>query len=170
MAGRVDRHAPGARTVLDAAAYGGKLPSSSPLAVRLDGPLRPTVTPAYPAVTRPPRRNAAAAQTTEGRTPIRRNDRDEGHRRAPRTADSTHLADVPEPSLDEIADGRGVLVKVLRVGVDGTDKELIATPATDHVIETGQAFAWNPSITGAKAEETIVVDEDGPVVVAGAPA
>jgi len=31
---------------------------------------------------------------------------------------------MPKPSIGEIADGRGVLVKVLRVGVDGTDKEI----------------------------------------------
>jgi threonine dehydrogenase-like Zn-dependent dehydrogenase len=37
-----------------------------------------------------------------------------------------HLEEVPVPSLDEIPDGRGVLVKVLRVGVDGTDKEINA--------------------------------------------
>ena len=46
--------------------------------------------------------------------------------------------------------------------------ELIATPRTDHVIEPGQAFAWNPSVTGAKAEETFVLTEAGPEVVAGA--
>jgi glucose 1-dehydrogenase len=39
---------------------------------------------------------------------------------------SLHLEDVPKPSLDEIARGRGVLVRVLRVGVDGTDKEINA--------------------------------------------
>jgi Xaa-Pro dipeptidase len=47
-------------------------------------------------------------------------------------------------------------------------RELIATPSTDHVIEPGQAFAWNPSVTGAKAEETFVLTEAGPEVVAGA--
>jgi threonine dehydrogenase-like Zn-dependent dehydrogenase len=31
---------------------------------------------------------------------------------------------MPKPSIDEIAGGRGVLVRVLRVGVDGTDKEI----------------------------------------------
>lgn len=31
---------------------------------------------------------------------------------------------MPKPSIDEIPGGRGVLVKVLRVGVDGTDKEI----------------------------------------------
>ena len=35
-----------------------------------------------------------------------------------------HLEDVPEPSLDDVDGGRGVLVKVIRVGVDGTDKEI----------------------------------------------
>lgn len=47
-------------------------------------------------------------------------------------------------------------------------RELIATPAADHVIAVGQAFAWNPSITGAKAEETFVLTESGREVVAGA--
>lgn len=37
---------------------------------------------------------------------------------------SIHLADLPEPSVDDIPNGRGVLVEVLRVGVDGTDKEI----------------------------------------------
>ena len=39
---------------------------------------------------------------------------------------SVHLADLPKPSVDEVAGGRGVLVKVLRCGVDGTDKEINA--------------------------------------------
>jgi glucose 1-dehydrogenase len=38
---------------------------------------------------------------------------------------SMHLEEVPEPKVTDIANGRGVLVKVLRVGVDGTDKEII---------------------------------------------
>jgi threonine dehydrogenase-like Zn-dependent dehydrogenase len=42
----------------------------------------------------------------------------------PGTPGSAHLVEMPKPSIDEIADGRGVLVKVLRVGVDGTDKEI----------------------------------------------
>jgi threonine dehydrogenase-like Zn-dependent dehydrogenase len=39
---------------------------------------------------------------------------------------SVHLADLPKPSVNDIPNGRGVLVKVLRVGVDGTDKEISA--------------------------------------------
>ncbi|HXJ83664.1 MAG TPA: alcohol dehydrogenase catalytic domain-containing protein, partial [Candidatus Methylomirabilis sp.] len=44
----------------------------------------------------------------------------------PGKPDSVHLADLPKPSVDDVPAGRGVLVKVLRVGVDGTDKEINA--------------------------------------------
>ena len=44
----------------------------------------------------------------------------------PGKPNSVHLADLNKPSIDEVPDGRGVLVKVLRVGVDGTDKEINA--------------------------------------------
>ncbi len=37
----------------------------------------------------------------------------------PGKPDSMHLADLPEPSVEDVPDGRGVLVEVLRVGVDG---------------------------------------------------
>jgi threonine dehydrogenase-like Zn-dependent dehydrogenase len=39
---------------------------------------------------------------------------------------SIHLAELPKPSVKDIPNGRGVLVKILRVGVDGTDKEINA--------------------------------------------
>jgi threonine dehydrogenase-like Zn-dependent dehydrogenase len=42
----------------------------------------------------------------------------------PGKAHSMHLEDVPQPDPATIPDGRGVLVKVLRVGVDGTDREI----------------------------------------------
>jgi threonine dehydrogenase-like Zn-dependent dehydrogenase len=44
----------------------------------------------------------------------------------PGQPNSVHLASLPKPSVAEIPNGRGVLVKVLRVGVDGTDKEINA--------------------------------------------
>src|SRR2546422_7857703 len=44
----------------------------------------------------------------------------------PGKPDSVHLADLPKPSVDDVPAGRGVLVRVLRVGVDGTDKEINA--------------------------------------------
>ena len=39
---------------------------------------------------------------------------------------TVHLAEMPKPSVSEVPGGPGVLVKVLRVGVDGTDKEINA--------------------------------------------
>jgi len=42
----------------------------------------------------------------------------------PGKPNSIHLADLPEPKVDDIPEGRGVLVEVLRVGLDGTDKEI----------------------------------------------
>ena len=42
----------------------------------------------------------------------------------PGVKNSVHLVEMPKPSIDDIAEGRGVLVKVLQVGVDGTDKEI----------------------------------------------
>lgn len=42
----------------------------------------------------------------------------------PGIKDSAHIVEMPKPSVGEIPNGRGVLVKVLRVGVDGTDKEI----------------------------------------------
>jgi Xaa-Pro aminopeptidase len=44
-------------------------------------------------------------------------------------------------------------------------RELIAAPGAAHEITTGQAFAWNPSVPGAKAEETFVLRENGPEVL-----
>ena len=44
----------------------------------------------------------------------------------PGVPNSAHLAELVKPSALDIPSGRGVLVKVLRVGVDGTDKEINA--------------------------------------------
>src|SRR5689334_695574 len=44
----------------------------------------------------------------------------------PGKPNSIHLAELPLPSVADIPGGRGVLVKVLRVGVDGTDREINA--------------------------------------------
>ncbi len=37
---------------------------------------------------------------------------------------SVHLEDVPKPSVDDVPDGKGVLVRILKVGVDATDREI----------------------------------------------
>jgi glucose 1-dehydrogenase len=44
----------------------------------------------------------------------------------PGKPNSVHLAELPKPSVHDIPNGRGVLIRVLRVGVDGTDKEINA--------------------------------------------
>jgi antitoxin VapB len=38
-------------------------------------------------------------------------------------------------------------------------REFIAVPDSPEVVRLGQAYAWNPSITGAKSEDTILVCE-----------
>ena len=64
----------------------------------------------------------------------------------PGVANSIHLRDVPMPSLHDVPGGRGVLVKVLRVGVDGTDKEInaaeygMAPPGDDYLILGHESF------------------------------
>ncbi len=63
----------------------------------------------------------------------------------PRKAHTARLLDVPAPGLDEIPDGRGVLVQVLEAGVDGTDRELYmgeygdAPPGADFLIPGHEA-------------------------------
>jgi glucose 1-dehydrogenase len=42
----------------------------------------------------------------------------------PGKPDSMHLEDIPMPNVTDIPGGNGVVVKVLHVGVDGTDKEI----------------------------------------------
>ena len=64
----------------------------------------------------------------------------------PGEVNSIHLRDVPMPSLHDVPGGRGVLVRVLRVGVDGTDKEINAAeygnapPGDDYLILGHESF------------------------------
>jgi threonine dehydrogenase-like Zn-dependent dehydrogenase len=44
----------------------------------------------------------------------------------PGKPDSIHLTEMETPNVEDVPGGRGVLVRVLRVGVDGTDKEIKA--------------------------------------------
>lgn len=44
----------------------------------------------------------------------------------PGRPDTVHLAELPRPQVGDVPGGRGVLVKVLKVGVDGTDREINA--------------------------------------------
>jgi Xaa-Pro aminopeptidase len=44
-------------------------------------------------------------------------------------------------------------------------REIIATPGAQQEIKEAHAFAWNPSLVGAKAEETFVLGPEGPEVL-----
>jgi Xaa-Pro aminopeptidase len=48
-------------------------------------------------------------------------------------------------------------------------REWIAHPASQDAVQARQAFAWNPSITGTKVEETTLVTDDGLEVLTSSP-
>lgn len=74
----------------------------------------------------------------------------------PGTAHSAGLRDIPKPSVADIAGGRGVLVRVLQVGLDGTDGEINAG-------EYGAAPEGSDFLVLGH-ESLGVVDEVGPAV------
>jgi glucose 1-dehydrogenase len=79
---------------------------------------------------------------------------------------SVHLAEMPMPKVSDVADGRGVLVRVLRVGVDGTDKEINAAEygrapeGYDCLVigheSFGQVEAVGPGVTELKPGDYVV--------------
>ena len=79
---------------------------------------------------------------------------------------SIHLRDVPMPSLRDVPGERGVLVRVLRVGLDGTDKEINAAeygkapPGDDYLIMGHESFgvveAVAPGVTELVPGECVV--------------
>ncbi|HYN14669.1 MAG TPA: glucose 1-dehydrogenase [Terriglobales bacterium] len=79
---------------------------------------------------------------------------------------SVHLADLPKPSVNDVPNGRCVLVKVLRVGVDGTDKEInaaeygAAPPGYDFLVigheGFGQVVEVGPNVTELKPGDYVV--------------
>jgi threonine dehydrogenase-like Zn-dependent dehydrogenase len=84
----------------------------------------------------------------------------------PGKPNSVHLAEMPKPSVNDISNGRGVLVKVLRVGVDGTDKEInaaeygAAPPGYDFLVlgheSFGQVEEVGPNVTEVKPGDYVV--------------
>ncbi|HKQ51523.1 MAG TPA: glucose 1-dehydrogenase [Pyrinomonadaceae bacterium] len=84
----------------------------------------------------------------------------------PGKPDSVHLTELPRSSINEVPNGRGVLVRVLRVGVDGTDKEINAAEygrapeGYDFLIigheSFGQVEAVGPNVTELKAGDYVV--------------
>jgi threonine dehydrogenase-like Zn-dependent dehydrogenase len=84
----------------------------------------------------------------------------------PGKPNSVHLTELPQPSVKDVPDGRGVLVRVLRVGVDGTDKEINAAEygrapeGYDFLIigheSFGQVEATGPNVTELKPGDYVV--------------
>src|SRR5215831_8785303 len=76
----------------------------------------------------------------------------------PGTPNSMHLREIPEPQVSDVPDGRGVKVKVLRVGVDGTDKEINAAeygaaPPGDDFLVLGHESFGRVEAVGSKVTE-----------------
>src|SRR3989475_2476213 len=84
----------------------------------------------------------------------------------PGKPNSVHVAELPKPSLHEVPNRRGVLVTGLRVGVDGTDKEInaaeygAAPPGYNFLVigheGFGQVEAVGPNVTELKPGDYVV--------------
>src|SRR5512146_261608 len=84
----------------------------------------------------------------------------------PGKAGSVHLAELPKPSVNDVPDGHGVLVQVLRVGVDGTDKEInaaeygAAPPGYEFLVlgheSCGQVIEVGPNVTRFRPGDYVV--------------
>lgn len=76
----------------------------------------------------------------------------------PGSPESVHLRQIPRPDLGQVPNGRGVLVKVLRVGVDGTDKEInaaeygMAPPGDDYLVIGHEGFGVVVAVGSAVTE------------------
>ena len=86
----------------------------------------------------------------------------------PGKADSMHVRDVPRPSVDAIPGGRGVLVKMIRVGLCGTDREIDAAefgeaPAGDDFLIIGHENLGRIEAVGPNVPSTL---KPGGLVVA----
>jgi Xaa-Pro aminopeptidase len=85
---------------------------------------------------------------------------------------AVNLSTVPEKNLGEIfailqkayADnGFGDQWKLHHQGgsTGYANREVTATPASSETVVENQAFAWNPSITGVKSEDTVLATSSG---------
>src|SRR5437879_9718166 len=85
----------------------------------------------------------------------------------PGRPDSMHVREIAMPLIGEVPGGRGVLVEVLRVGVDGTDKEINAAeygqapPGDDFLITGHESFGHvvdtGPNVPASLRPGTFVV-------------
>jgi threonine dehydrogenase-like Zn-dependent dehydrogenase len=73
----------------------------------------------------------------------------------PGQVNSVHLAEIPQPSVHDVAEGRGVLVRVLKVGVDATDREINdalygnAPPGFKYLVLGHESFGVVEQVGGA---------------------
>jgi glucose 1-dehydrogenase len=84
----------------------------------------------------------------------------------PGRPDSIHLREAPCPGIDDVPGGKGVLVRVLRVGVDGTDKEINAAeygappPGDEYLILGHESFgrveAVGPNVSDVAPGDYVV--------------
>ncbi|HEX3325625.1 MAG TPA: glucose 1-dehydrogenase [Actinomycetota bacterium] len=84
----------------------------------------------------------------------------------PGKPNTAHLRDVDPPTLESVPDGRGVLVKILRVGLDGTDHEINAgeygatPPGADFLILGHESFGVvqevGPNVTEVRPGDHVV--------------
>src|SRR5919204_3395993 len=85
----------------------------------------------------------------------------------PGKRNSIHLEEIRKPGVADVADGKGVLVQVLRVGVDATDKEIndaeygAAPPGDDFLVigheNLGRVVDVGPNVPPSLAPGTLVV-------------
>ncbi len=85
----------------------------------------------------------------------------------PGKPNTIHLREVPKPAVSDVPNGRGVLVKILRVGVDGTDKEInaaeygAAPDGDDFLIIGHESFgrveAVGPNVSEFKAGDFVAL-------------
>jgi len=76
----------------------------------------------------------------------------------PGKPNTIHLREVPKPRVEDVPNGRGVLIKILRVGIDGTDKEINAAeygaaPAGDDYLIIGHETFGRIESVGAGVTE-----------------
>jgi Xaa-Pro aminopeptidase len=48
-------------------------------------------------------------------------------------------------------------------------RECIATPGSKETINSGQVYAWNPSISGTKSEDSVLISQEGFEILTGIP-
>lgn len=84
----------------------------------------------------------------------------------PGKPNSVHLTELPKPKVTDIADGKGILVKVLKVGVDATDREINealygnAPPGYDFLVLGHESFGIveevGPNVRNIKPGDYVV--------------